>query len=190
LRYVVEGAQVPWRAELPSGWTGGNARFVEAASAATDDKDYRRLLTKMLDEARTLDAFLLHFDASEESISSLRIDVRELGFDLGETDERQRVWTGFSESVMKRHPQASKVEVLPERVANTGGRDAYEITIKAAIPKHPQVHYVVHLVPIGTEKTHAFIFQSDSRKFDERYTDMRTILNSLKYGVASTEPGR
>jgi hypothetical protein len=190
LRYVVEGAQVPWRAELPSGWTGGNARFLEAASAATEDEDYRGLLTKMLDEAKTLDAFLLHFDASEEAVSSLRVDVRELGSNLTETSQRKKIWNAYAESVTTRHPQASEVEVFPERFANTGGRDAYEATFKVMMPNNLQIHYVVHLVPIDTQETHVFIFQSGSRKFDERYADMRRILSSLKYGVAGMERGR
>jgi hypothetical protein len=189
LRYVVEGAQVPWRAELPSGWTGGNARFLETASAATDDEDYRGLLTKMLGEAKMLDAFLLYFDAGEEGVSSLRIEVGELGLNLSETSQRQKIWNGYLESVNKRHPQASKVAVFPEHFANTGERDAYEITFKVMMLNDQQVHYVVHLVPIDNEKTHVFIFRSDSRKFDERYRDMQSILNSLKYSVAGMKRG-
>jgi hypothetical protein len=190
LRYVVEGAQVPWRAELPSGWTGGNARFLEAASAATEDEDYRGLLTKMLDEAKTLDAFLLHLDADEEAITSLRVEVVELGSNVAEASQRKTIWNSYAESVTRRHPQASEVESLSERFANTGGLDAYETTFKVVIPNNHQVHYVVHLVPIDTEETHVFIFQSDSRRFDERYADMRKILSSLTYGVAGMERGR
>lgn len=181
LKYLIRGKKLPWRAVLPAGWIGGNEVFIETARGGTKNEGYRELMTRMLREARTLDAFLLRFDYEADAISSLRVNVDELSFDIADATRRQESWVALSKSLANRHPKSSKVKVMPEHLARTGGRQAYETTFQVALANGSKVHYVSHIVPYDAKKAHIFLFETDSQAFKERYSELQEILTSLKY---------
>lgn len=186
LQYWIRGRELPWRAVLPVGWLGGNEQFIETARAGAKNEGYRDLMTRMLREAKTLDAFLLHLDRSggeAGAISSLRVDVGELNFDLADATQRKENWDALKKSLADRHPEGSKVVAMPERSARTGGRTAYETTFHVTLANGSKVHYVSHLVPYDAETSHIFLFETDSRAFDQRYSELQKILTSLEYAV-------
>ena len=129
----------------------------------------------MLREARTLDAFLLRFDYEADAISSLRVNVDELPFNIADATRRPGELGCPLEELHNSQPKSSKVKPDPELSRLGAAASLPKLHSKSLLRTSSKVHYVSHIIPYDAKKAHIFLFETDSQAFNERYSELQEI---------------
>ncbi|HJZ76175.1 MAG TPA: hypothetical protein VKE51_30780 [Vicinamibacterales bacterium] len=179
-QYTVVGRKIEWRMTAVDGWVGGSYNQIDEIRKTTNHEPTRQLSRAMLQEAVTLDAYLVNLDVDRQHTRTLTsVSVNAAG---AFTDEELiGAWPRFAELVAGEGPSGSTVRVLKVTPTKVGGRRAQECVLELSLPDGAKVYGAITIVLLSASRSHLFKLIADETKFVAAYRDYHTMLASVTY---------
>jgi hypothetical protein len=187
----ITGRIVQWTGEIPRGWIGGNAEFIEKLVRDQSLKTVRPLLEWLLSQATKMDAVLAHFFDLDTGASKTPpvITVNEIELDFVISDRSAR--TSFQERLrgnfVKDELPGTQITTESERtLMKINGYPSYSWSYRIKRPDEATYYAVFHLVDRGISKAHVFTLKADGNKYQMRRREFDQLLSSVRYVEAPT----
>jgi hypothetical protein len=187
----ITGRIVQWTGEIPRGWIGGNAEFIERLVKDQSLKTFRPLLEWLLTQATKMDAVLAQFFDLDTGTSKtpplITVNEIELDFMISDKSARTSFQERLREKFVKDELPGTQITIESERASmKTNGHPSYSWTYRIRRTDGATYYAVFHVVDRGSSKAHFFTLKADGNKYQLRRQEFDQLLSSVRYLEAPT----
>src|SRR5262249_14722843 len=179
-QYIVVGRKIEWRMTAVDGWVGDSYNQIDEVRKTTNNERVRQLSRAMLQEAVTLDAYLVNLDVDGQhtrTLTSLSVNDAAAFTD----EDLKGAWPQYAELIADDGPPGSTARVLKVTPQQVGGRRAQECVLEVSLPGGAKVYGAISIVHVSASRSQIFKLTADETKFAAAYHDYHTMLATVTY---------